>query len=73
VLKNKLKKAKMSFANVVIAIFFYTVPAIIIFWKLYQKAGHKGWAAVIPVYSSVVMAKIARKQILLGWIVGLAS
>jgi len=29
------------------------------YWKLFQKAGRKGWEAVIPFYSSYVMLKIS--------------
>ena len=32
---------------------------IISMWKLFTKAGRKGWAAIVPVYSIIVMLEIA--------------
>ena len=32
-------------------------------WKLYEKANQLGWAAIVPLYSSVVMLKIAENRI----------
>jgi len=32
-------------------------------WKLYQKAGYPGWAAIIPIYNAIVLIQIARKPI----------
>ncbi len=31
------------------------------FWKLFEKAGRPGWAAIIPVYNYMVMAEIGQK------------
>jgi hypothetical protein len=28
-------------------------------WKTFQKAGHPGWAAIIPIYNVYIMLKIA--------------
>ena len=28
-------------------------------WKLYQKAGQPGWAAIIPIYDTYIMFKLA--------------
>lgn len=40
--------------------------AIIIFyiycmWKIFEKAGKPGWAAIIPIYSTIVMLEIVGK------------
>jgi len=32
-------------------------------WKLFEKAGQPGWAAIIPVYNTVIMLKIAGKPL----------
>lgn len=32
---------------------------IVSYWKLFQKAGQPGWAAIVPVYNFVVELKIA--------------
>jgi hypothetical protein len=34
---------------------------IVAFWRLFQKAGYPGWAAIIPVYSNLVLTWIAGK------------
>lgn len=39
--------------------------SIVSYWKLYEKAGEKGWAAIIPFYSDYVRAKITWGN---GWI-----
>lgn len=33
-------------------------------WKLFEKAGHPGWAAVIPIYNIYILLKIAGRP---GW------
>lgn len=45
---------------------------IVCLWKTFEKAGHEGWKAIIPVYNMWVLAEIAGKP---GWwgIVGLAG
>jgi hypothetical protein len=34
------------------------------FWKTFQKAGHPGWAAIIPIYNIYILLKIAGRP---GW------
>jgi hypothetical protein len=34
------------------------------FWKVFEKAGEPGWAALIPIYNLFVMLKISGKP---GW------
>ena len=43
--------------------------AIIVFyiaagWKILTKAGKPGWAAIIPIYSTIVLLQVARRP---GW------
>jgi hypothetical protein len=38
--------------------FLYVLPALITWWRLFTKVGQPGWAAIVPVYSSIVMARI---------------
>ena len=33
-------------------------------WKMFEKAGHPGWAAVIPIYNVYVLLKVAGRP---GW------
>lgn len=32
-------------------------------WKIFEKAGEPGWAAIVPIYNLIVMYKIAGKPI----------
>jgi hypothetical protein len=41
----------------------FVVPQIIGMWKVFQKAGEPGWAAIIPIYNLYVMVKISGKEI----------
>ena len=34
------------------------------FWKVFVKAGHPGWAAIIPIYNIYILLKIAGRP---GW------
>jgi hypothetical protein len=36
-------------------------------WKVFEKAGEPGWAALIPIYNLVVLVKIAGKE--MWWVV----
>ena len=52
-----------------IAIFWLIYVGIIVLiiasmWKVYEKAGHPGWSALIPIYNLYIMLKIANKP---GW------
>ena len=42
--------------------------AIIVFmivsvWKMFEKAGQPGWAAIIPIYNIIVMLQVAKKPV----------
>lgn len=47
--------------------FAIIVVVVIALWKVFQKAGEPGWAAIVPIYNIVVMLKIAGKP--LWWII----
>lgn len=36
-------------------------------WKLFEKAGHPGWASIIPIYNVLVLLRIANRP--LWWVV----
>ena len=40
------------------------VLMIVAMWKMFQKAGKPGWAAIIPIYNIVVFCEVAGKP---GW------
>lgn len=37
-------------------------------WKMFEKAGKPGWAAIIPIYNVIIMLEIVGKP--LWWIIG---
>ena len=50
-------------------VFFLIFLAILVlviagYWKMFVKAGHPGWAAIIPIYNSYVLCKIVGRP---GW------
>jgi hypothetical protein len=49
----------------------YIIPMIITVWRLYSKAGQPGWAAIVPVYSQIVEAKVGQQPVWLGALTGL--
>lgn len=49
-------------------IYLAIVVAVIAgFWKMFEKAGQPGWAAIVPIYNLVVLLKISGKP--LWWII----
>ena len=51
-----------SGANLGVVLFFdliIFVVAVAIMWKLFVKAGKPGWAAIIPIYNTLVLLEIA--------------
>ena len=43
------------------------VLMVVSIWKVFAKAGEPGWAAIVPIYNTIVLLKIAGKPI--WWIV----
>src|SRR6185503_5232149 len=43
------------------------VVVIVSWWKIFEKAGQPGWAAIVPIYNLIVLLQIVRKP--LWWIV----
>lgn len=42
----------------------YTIPLLVVLWKLFTKAEQPGWAAIVPVYNIYVANEVARLQVL---------
>jgi len=44
-------------------IFLFAIIILIIvsMWKIFKKAGYKGWAAIIPIYNLYIIQKIIKK------------
>ena len=51
----------------IIPIIIVSVVMIIAHWKIYEKAGKPGWAAIIPIYNLIVLLEIVGKP--LWWII----
>src|ERR1700761_8666270 len=50
-----------------IPIIILSVVMIIAHWKIYEKAGKPGWAAIIPIYNIIVLLEIVGKPV--WWII----
>jgi hypothetical protein len=46
------------FGLLVIGIAFITIAGM---WKIFEKAGQPGWAAIIPIYNTIILLEIVRK------------
>ena len=42
----------------------FALYSVIVMWKIYTKAGEKGWKSLVPIYNSYILCKIAGKE---GW------
>jgi len=69
---KKFKAFKAFFSKFligfVILLLLLCILMIVSFWIVYEKAGYRGWASIVPFYSMWVLAEIGGKP---GW-VGLA-
>jgi hypothetical protein len=52
-----------------VLVFYLLIVVLMIasLWKVYEKAGKPGWAAIVPIYNIVVLLEIVRKPV--WWIV----
>lgn len=46
-----------------LAMIAVAILLIVAMWKLFQKAGKPGWAAIVPFYNTYVMLEIARRPV----------
>jgi hypothetical protein len=52
----------MVFMIVFIVVFLVmAIVMVVSMWKIFEKAGKPGWAAIVPVYNHMVMAEIGGK------------
>jgi hypothetical protein len=51
----------LLFVLIYLAIVVFLIAAM---WKLFEKAGQPGWAAIVPIYNTYIMLKIGGKP---GW------
>lgn len=54
-------------------IFYLAIIAVYIagLWKMFEKAGKPGWAAIIPIYNMIVIAEIVGKPVWWGIVAAL--
>ncbi|MCE4025346.1 MULTISPECIES: DUF5684 domain-containing protein [unclassified Microbacterium] len=57
--------ALFSGTNITISLIFYVITAIAL-WRVFTKAGHAGWLAIIPIVNVIFLIKIAGMS---GWLV----
>lgn len=43
------------------------ILTLVSLWKIYEKAGEPGWAAIIPIYNFVILLKIVEKPV--WWVI----
>ena len=43
--------------------------AIVVHWRIYEKASQPGWAAMVPIYSTIVLMDIIRRPRSWAWII----
>ena len=46
-----------SFSFIIVVIVFY----IYVYWRIFEKAGKSGWAAIIPIYNTIILLEIVGK------------
>jgi hypothetical protein len=63
-LAGRTNKGKLMRGIVFLAVFIAIIAG---FWKVFEKAGKPGWAAIIPIYNVIVLLEIAGKP--LWWII----
>jgi hypothetical protein len=51
--------AVWSFTSIVLAVVLFVA-----LWKVFEKAGQPGWAAIIPIYNVYILIKVAGRP---GW------
>lgn len=63
---NTAGGAAMGATFVILMLVFlaFAVVAIIAMWRIFEKAGEKGWKSLIPIYNSWILFEISGKP---GW------
>lgn len=55
-----------NYFSLLIGLVYFALIVLLLvgMWRVFEKAGHPGWAAIIPIYNSYILCKIAGKP---GW------
>ena len=67
--KTKINYMDDSSSIIMMSVLGLIVLAVVVFmiaamWKIFEKAGQPGWAAIVPIYNMVVLLQIVGKP---GW------
>ncbi len=64
---NSLQTLIAGYAALILVVFIIILLLVLFItvcnWIIYEKAGQPGWAAIIPLYSTIIRLKIAGKPI----------
>lgn len=62
-LANLLPLARNDEAMGIIVVLYIAIIVLVIagMWKVFTKAGQPGWAAIIPIYNTIVLLAVVRK------------
>jgi hypothetical protein len=60
---SSMAAAAAIISALIIPILIVSVIMIIAHWKIFEKAGKPGWAAIIPIYNVIVLLEIVGKPI----------
>ena len=55
-----LAEGDMAPTIIGLAIIVFVIAGV---WKMFEKAGQPGWAAIIPIYNIIVMLQVAKKPV----------
>jgi len=64
--------AGISVGLIIAVVIAFWVIYILAFWKMFQKAGEKGWKSIIPIYNNYILYKISWKGSMF-WVMLIAS
>ncbi len=68
-METSAEQAAGGAAATAIMIVWLAIVVLVIaaMWKVFEKAGEPGWAAIVPIYNFIVLLKIAGKPV--WWII----
>lgn len=61
------------FAGLMLGSLIIAILMIIAYWRIFSKAGEAGWKAIIPIYNSYIIYKIAWRPLMFGVSIALGA
>ena len=58
--------------GIYITAFIFYIIYVIAYWKIFTKAGEKGWKALIPIYNTYLMYKIVNMKSWFWYLIGIS-